>query len=102
MNEHNIIHGNINLNNILLRFPGNKIDKLDVVLCDYGLTYTKEEEILITIYENPDYPPEFDNDKYTNKFDLWSLGIIIYKMYFEFGNGHLKRGKLKNFQKIKF
>ena len=57
MNEHNIIHGNINLNYILLRFPGNKIDKLDVVLCDYGLPQKKPR--FIGDYEIHDFAPEY-------------------------------------------
>ena len=81
MIDKKIIHRDIKLENILVKGGIFK-------LCDYG-----ESKQLSTLYQkkNETYAgtfftmaPEILEDKpYDSKSDLWSLGVIIYQMYFK-------------------
>ena len=84
----NINHGNLKLENILVNFDKNKYT--------FKLTGFEiiPELINLTKVDSPDkicmyLPPEIlkENDKNTfaldQKSDLWSLGIIIYYLYFK-------------------
>ena len=81
MKKQNINHNNLKLENILISYD--KIDEILIKLSDFGLkketTHSKiKEKISLTI------PPELitgENDLL--KCDLWSLGILIYYMYFK-------------------
>ena len=80
MIDKKVIHRDIKLENILVK---DGIFKL----CDYG-----ESKQLSTLYQkknethagtNLTMAPEILDDKpYDSKSDLWSLGVIIYQMYF--------------------
>ena len=86
MVDKKIIHRDLKLENILLKY-----ENLDytVKLTDYGIskklvTYSQKCKSHIGTIET--MAPEVldDNDKeYNNKCDLWSLGIIIYQLYFK-------------------
>ena len=86
MVDNNIIHRDLKLENILVNYENKQKTKYTVKLCDYGAsrklkrfsqicfshigtTYTMAPEILM-------------DKKYNNKCDLWSLGIIIYELFF--------------------
>ena len=84
MKEKNIIHRDLKLENILIKYEKNK---RIVKITDYGCSkrlislsrncYTKD--IGTTIYMAPEI---LEEKEYNYKCDLWSIGIIIYKLYF--------------------
>ena len=85
MNENNIAHRDIKLNNILIKYLNEKHTKYKVLLSDYGVsnqlnsmtgrykTYTGAHIIMA--------PEILEGEEYNNKCDLWSLGVIIYQLY---------------------
>ena len=85
MNYYNITHRDIKLNNILVKYLDEEKTKYKVLLSDYGISnqlssITKKFSThagthLIMA------PEILNNEKYTNKCDLWSLGVNIYQMY---------------------
>ena len=85
MNYYNISHRDIKLNNILVKYLDKEKTKYKVLLSDYGISnqlssITKKFSThagthLIMA------PEILNNEKYTNKCDLWSLGVNIYQMY---------------------
>ena len=84
MNDKKIIHRDLKLDNILIKYENNK--KI-VKLADYGISkqlislskcFTHAGTILTMA------PEVLKCDKgYTYKCDLWSLGVIIYQLYFK-------------------
>ena len=85
MNKYNISHRDIKLNNILVKYLNEEKTKFKILLSDYGVS-----NHLNSITQNYSthagtqliMAPEILNDeKYNNKCDLWSLGVIIYQLY---------------------
>ena len=85
MNENNIVHRDIKLNNILVKYLNKEKSKFKVLLSDYGVSnqlssMTKKykthagTQIIMA-------PEILSLKKYDNKCDLWSLGVIIYQLY---------------------
>jgi len=81
MNDNNIIHKDLKLSNILISID--KINKICVKLCDFGLC--KNEELSLSSFENSfTISPEIMEEGNINiKNDIWSLGIIIYYLLFK-------------------
>ena len=82
MVENNIIHGDLKLENILFIRKGNK---LIYKLTDYGVS--KEFLDLTEKFfdkSNPQFtaPEVLNGNKLEIKSDLWSLGVIIYTLFF--------------------
>ena len=87
MNKNHIIHRDLKLDNILVKFTDNTKTKFIVKLSDYGLSKqlfslskfcNTHAGTLLTM------APEIINDEeYNDKCDLWSLGVIIYQMFFK-------------------
>ena len=84
MNKYNISHRDIKLNNILVKYFNKEKTKFKILLSDYG-----ESNHLNSITQNYSthagtsliMAPEILNDeKYNNKCDLWSFGVIIYQL----------------------
>ena len=85
MHENKIVHRDIKLNNILVKYLNKEKTKFKVLLSDYGIsnqinslsknlkTYAGTQVIMA---------PEIlsNSKKYGDKCDLWSLGIIIYRL----------------------
>jgi serine/threonine protein kinase len=82
MNEKIIIHRDLKLENILIKYNNNK--RFNIKITDYGsskklMSLSRSCNIGTTIYMAPEI---LNGEKYNYKCDLWSLGIIIYKLYF--------------------
>ena len=85
MNEHNIAHRDIKLNNILVKYLNSEKTKFKVLLSDYGVSnqlgsiskkYKTHAGTQIIMA-----PEILSGKEYNNKCDLWSLGVIIYQLY---------------------
>ena len=84
MNQLKIVHRDLNLKNILVKYENKEKTKFIVKLADYGISkamidisklHTKKGTLRYMA-------PEVMNGEYKEKCDLWSLGIIIYLLYF--------------------
>ena len=85
MRKFNIIHKNLKPENILLK--KNEKNEYEIKISDYKLS----NKILNEIYIAPEIILNKENKK---KVDLWSLGVILYKMYFN-------KFPFKNFESYK-
>ena len=85
MQENNIVHRDIKLHNILVKYLNEEKTKFKVLLSDYGVSnqlssMTKNykthagTQIIMA-------PEILSGKEYNNKCDLWSLGINIYQLY---------------------
>ena len=106
MNENNIIHGNLKLENILIKYSDNQYKNYTIKLSDYGC-----RKGLLSLFNNNIYtnigtiaymaPEILKGEEYNYKCDLWSIGIIIYRLIFGklpfIGKDNLL---LNNFEKI--
>ena len=78
----NIIHKNLTPNNILISLD--RLDKLLIKLSDYGFSKQDSEDTSINENISLCLAPEIINaEENLMKSDLWSLGVIIYYMYFK-------------------
>ncbi len=75
LNEMNVIHGDLKLENILL--IGDKVK-----LCDFGLS--SQNFFHYSYVGTPEYmaPEIIKRQLYNNKVDIWSFGIILYNLVF--------------------
>ena len=87
MNKNNIVHRDMKLDNILVKFE--KEHKGFIIkLADYGSSkslkiLSSTKMITTKVGTLPYMSPEIlKGEKYNYKCDLWSLGIIIYRLYF--------------------
>ncbi|CAD8135671.1 unnamed protein product [Paramecium pentaurelia] len=73
----NIMHRDIKLENILLK---DKSENFDLKIADFGLASYTESELLIKRCGTPGYvaPEILDDQKYNEKVDVFSAGIILY------------------------
>ena len=84
MKENNILHRDLKLENILIKYNNNK--NMIMKITDYGsskrlisLLKSCTSHIGTPIYMAPEI---LEGIKHNYKCDLWSIGIIIYKLYF--------------------
>ena len=96
MSKHNIIHRNLKLENILIKYENSEKTKYIVKITDYGVSkkidfFSKGfTSIVDSFYCTA--PEIIKREKYDYKCDLWSLGIIIKMIYLEIK----ERNKNKN------
>ena len=89
MKENKIVHRDLKQANILINFEKNDNQKFLVKLCDYGISKMGNFSQLTSNSGTMKYKaPEImelgdNNNKYSYKCDLWSLGIIIYELLFK-------------------
>ena len=84
MKENNIIHRDLKLENILIKKENGKYI---VKLTDYGCSkrlisisnYGNTPGVGTVVYKAPEL---LEGKEYNYKVDLWSIGIIIYRLYF--------------------
>ena len=85
MNYYNISHRDIKLNNILVKYLNKEKTRCKVLLSDYGVSNhlcSLTQKFTTHAGTQLIMAPEILNDeKYDNKCDLWSLGVIIYQLY---------------------
>ena len=89
MKEKNIIHRNLKLENILIKYLDEENKKFKVKLSDYGsnerLSSLSSKGYLSSNNGSIPYmAPEIlkGEETYNYKVDLWSIGVILYKLYF--------------------
>lgn len=86
MVEDKIMHRDLKLKNILVKFPS-ILDKehFDVKLSDFGFSKVVDCDVTGTKLGTPTTmaPEVLMGKPYTSKADLWSLGVIIYQMLFK-------------------
>jgi serine/threonine protein kinase len=80
LSENNIIHRDLKPQNIMV--TNNDIIKI----CDFGFAryVDQHQSMLKTLCGTPLYmaPEIINHSKYSNKADLWSIGIILYEILF--------------------
>ena len=86
MKDNKIIHRDIKLANILVKYEDNDKKQFVVKLTDYGISkqlnsmskcFTHTGTLLTMA------PEVLKEEEYNSKCDIWSLGIIIYQLYFK-------------------
>ena len=84
MNQLHLVHRDLNLNNILVKYENKEKTKYILKLADYGISKTMID--ISKLYSRKGtlsyMAPEVLGGEYKEKCDLWSLGIIIYLLYF--------------------
>jgi len=102
MKDNKIIHRDLKLDNILIKYNEDKTFTLKLIgyLLFFPLYYNIYD-LECLCYKASEILRESPN--YNYKIDLWSLGIIIYKLFFkEFPfNGYTEKALLNVIQKIK-
>ena len=106
MNENNIVHRDIKLHNILVKYLNKEKTKFKVLLSDYGVSNQLSS---ITFKYKTHAGTQFimapeilSGKEYNNKCDLWSLGVNIYQLYTKKPpySGKLDNEILKNIDKL--
>ncbi len=87
MSKNNIIHRDIKLENILVKYINKEQSKYIVKLADYGvsrqlLSLSKQCKSYVGTV-NTMAPEILAGEEYDAKCDLWSLGVIIYQLFFK-------------------
>ena len=86
MKDNKIIHRDLKLANILVKYEDNNKAKFTVKLTDYGISkqlssmskcFTHTGTLLTMA------PEILNEEEYNSKCDLWSLGVIIYQLFFK-------------------
>jgi len=84
LNDNNLIHRDLKLNNILIKYSSKS--KLGFIpkLADFGFTKKLINKKTKTLVGTPGFtaPEILKEETYNFKADLWSLGSIIYQLYF--------------------
>ena len=88
MKDNNIVHRDIKLENVLIKYRENQESDFMVKLTDYGISkrVTDTTKCKTHAGTRPSMAPEIlkgeENGIYSYKVDLWSIGIMIYQLYF--------------------
>ena len=84
MYENKIMHRDLKLQNIFIKYTNPSKTEFDVKLGDYGFSTVSEDDVTKTLVGTPITmaPEVFDGELYSSKADLWSIGIIIHMLHF--------------------
>ena len=85
--KNNIIHRDLKLENILIKYENKEKSKFIVKLSDYGvsrkmLSLSKKCNTFAGTVLTMS-PEIMAGEEYDNECDLWSLGVIIYQLFFK-------------------
>ena len=82
MKEKNIIHTDLKPSNILISLE--KINKIQIKLSDFGSSNNLKDQSTLSKNGTPFTmaPEVLEKGKFSDKSDIWSLGIIIYYLLF--------------------
>ena len=91
MKKNNIVHRDIKLDNILIKYDNNNnILNFICKLSDYGISKRLNKYTICRTYIGTvsTMAPEIlkiegEKKEYSDKCDLWSIGVIIYELYFK-------------------
>ena len=88
MKENNIIHRDLKLENILIKYKDKEKKEYTVKLTDYGVSkrlFSLSKKCNTHIGTLTTMAPEIleGKNEYNYKCDLWSIGIIIYRLLFK-------------------
>ena len=85
LKENNLIHRDLKLLNILIKYTDESKKNFIPKLCDYGFTKELKDEKTGTLLGTLDTmaPEILKNQRYNYKVDLWSVGVIIYELLFK-------------------
>jgi serine/threonine protein kinase len=80
MYQRKIIHRDIKLANILIKYTNPQKTEFDVKLADFGFSTISQENMAISDVGTPltSSTEVLYHQPYSNKADLWSIGIITY------------------------
>ena len=80
-----IIHRDLKPANILIKYTDTSKKEFDIKLADYGFSTIANNNIARTAVGTPltMAPEVLNGQEYTNKADLWSIGVIIYYLLFK-------------------
>ena len=85
MQKNNIVHRDLKLANILIKYVDEKKEKIIPKLSDYGFSKALNENATETHLGTPvTMAPEIMLDQpYNEKVDLWSIGVMMYQLHFK-------------------
>ena len=85
LSENHIIHRDLKLGNILIKYKDESKTKFIPKLCDYGFSKELNKNITSTHLGTPATmaPEIMKNQSYNEKADLWSVGVILYQLHFK-------------------
>ena len=85
MNQNDIIHRDIKLDNIMIKYTDSSHKNFIPKINDYGLSRVLQAGIASTCCGSPVYmaPEVLLYQQYGSKADLWSIGVMIYYMHFK-------------------
>ena len=86
MHRNGLLHRDIKPENIMIKYTDSSKTKFIPKIADYGISRELDEGTASTILGSPRYmSPEIfqQDDIYTDKSDLFSIGIMIYEFYFK-------------------
>lgn len=85
MNERNIAHRDVKLQNIMIKYVENSNTAINFLpkLCDFGFS-TLNENMQTRLGTPSTMAPEIMlNKSYSKKCDIWSLGVIVFQMLYK-------------------
>ena len=87
MVKNKLVHRDLKLENILIKYKNAEKTKYEVKLTDYGISrqlLSLTKKLTTKIGTNVFMAPEVEHgEKYNQECDLWSIGIIIYILFFK-------------------
>ena len=85
LSENNLIHRDLKLGNVLIKYVDESKTKFIPKLCDYGFSKELNKTLTETHLGTPATmaPEIMKNQSYNEKADLWSVGVILYQLHYK-------------------